>query len=99
MDGKKKKKKKQKHQDGPGDEKEEEAEIKGGISEEREEEAGMLNPRISPDSYHAGAILAALKREWIVLTMRNPIAVAPKTWCVQHLLWILAEGGGGSSPA
>ena len=50
MEGKKKKKKKQKHQDGPGDGKEEEVEAKGGISEGREEEAGMLNPRFSPDS-------------------------------------------------
>lgn len=99
MDWKKKKKKKQKQQDGPDDGKEEEAEVKGDISEGREEEVGMLNPCISPDSYHAGVILATLKRERIVPTMRNPIAVAPKIWCVQHLLRILVEGGGGSSPA
>ena len=78
MDGKNKKKKNQKHQDGLGDGKEEEAETKGGIIEGREEEAGILNPCVSPDSYHAGATLAALKREWMVPTMRNPIAVAPK---------------------
>ena len=66
------------HQDGPGDGKEEEAEAKGGTSEGREEEAGMLNSRISPDSYHAGVILAILERERMVLIMSNSSSVAPK---------------------
>ena len=47
---KKQRKKKQKHQGNPGDKKEEEAEAKRDTSEGREEEAGMLNPRISSDS-------------------------------------------------
>ena len=46
----KKKRKKEKHQDGSGDGKEEEREAKGGISEGREEEAGILCPCVSLDS-------------------------------------------------
>ena len=45
-----KKRKKEKHQDGSGDGKEEEGEAKGGISERREEEAGILCPCVSLDS-------------------------------------------------
>ena len=45
-----KKRKKEKHQDGSGDGKEEEGEAKGGISEGREEEVGILCPCVSPDS-------------------------------------------------
>ena len=45
-----KKRKKEKHQDGSGDGKEEDGEAKEGISEGREEEAGILNPCPSPDS-------------------------------------------------
>ena len=45
-----KKRKKLKHQDGSGDGKEEEGEAKGGTSEGREEEAGILNPCVDPDS-------------------------------------------------
>ena len=43
-------KKKQKHLSGPDDGKEEEAKVERGTSEGREEEVGMLNPRISSDS-------------------------------------------------
>ena len=71
-------KKKQKNQDGPSDGREEEAEAKGGTSEGREEEAGMFNPRASSDSHQASVTLAALEREWMVLTVRNLRAVAPK---------------------
>ena len=60
------------------DEKEEEEEAEGGTSEGREEEAGMLNPCVSPNSYHAGAILVMLERERMVLMMSNPNSVAPK---------------------
>ena len=49
MEEKKKQKKKQKHQGSPGDGKEEETEAERGTSEGREEEAKMLNPRISSD--------------------------------------------------
>ena len=66
------------HQDGSDDGKEEEEEAKGGTCEGREEEAGMLNPYVSPDSYHACAILAMLERERMVLIMSNPSSVAPK---------------------
>ena len=45
-----KKRKKEKHQDGSGDGKEEEGEAKRGISEGREEEAGILCPSVNPDS-------------------------------------------------
>ena len=45
-----KKRKKEKHQDGSGDRKEEEGEAKGGTSEGRKEEAGILCPCVSPDS-------------------------------------------------
>ena len=45
-----KKRKKEKYQDGSGDRKEEEGEAKEGISEGREEEAGILNPCPNPDS-------------------------------------------------
>ena len=48
--GEEKKRKKEKHQDGSGDGKEEEGEAKGGTSEGREEEAGILCPCVSPDS-------------------------------------------------
>ena len=80
MEGEKKqkKKKKQKHQDVPSDGREEEAEAKGGTNEGREEEAGMPSPRTSSDSHQASAILAALERERMVLTMRKPSAVVPK---------------------
>ena len=78
MEGKKKQKKKQKHQDVPSDGREEEAEAKGGISERREEEVGMPNPRTSSDSHQAGVILATLERERMVPTMSNPSAIAPK---------------------
>ena len=44
-----KKRKKEKHQDRSGDGKEEEGEVKGGTSEGREEEAGILCPYVSPD--------------------------------------------------
>ena len=98
LEGEKRQKKKQKHQDVLSDGRKEEAEAKGGTREGGEEEVGMLNPCISPDSYHAGAILAALKRERIVPTMRNPITVAPKIWCDQHLLRILAKGRRGFFP-
>ena len=73
-----KKRKKLKHQDGSGDGKEEEGEAKGGTSEGREEEAGILNPCVNPDSYHAGTILTMLERERMVLMMSNPSSVAPK---------------------
>ena len=80
MEGEKKqkKKKKQKHQDVPSDGREEEAEAKGGTSEGREEEAGMPSPRTSSDSHQASAILIALERERMVLTMRKLSAVTPK---------------------
>ena len=78
MEGEKKQKKKQKHQDVPSDGRDEEAEVKGGTSEGREEEAGMPSPHTSSDSHQASVILAALKRERMVLTMRNLSAVAPK---------------------
>ena len=78
MEGEKRQKKKQKHPDAPNDGREEEAEAKWGTSEEREEEAGMPSPRTSFDSHQASAILAALDRERMVPTMRNPSAVAPK---------------------
>ena len=78
MGGEKEQKKKRKHQEVPSDGREEEAEVKGGTSEGREEEAGMPSPRTSSDSHQASAILAALKRERMVPTMRNPSAVAPK---------------------
>ena len=45
-----KKRKKEKHQDGSGDGKEEKGKAKGGINEGTEEEAGILNPCVSPDS-------------------------------------------------
>ena len=45
-----KKRKKKKHQDESGDGKEEEEEAKWGTSEGREEEAGVLNPCVIPDS-------------------------------------------------
>ena len=48
--GEEKKRKKEKHQDGSGDGKEEEGEVKGGTSEGREEEAGILCPCVSPNS-------------------------------------------------
>ena len=50
LGGEEKKRKKEKHQDGSGDGKEEEREAKGGTSEGREEEAGILCPCVSPDS-------------------------------------------------
>ena len=78
MDGEKKQKKKQKYQDAPSDGREEEAEAKGGTREGREEEAGMPNPRTSSNSHQASVILAALERERMVPTMRNPSVVAPK---------------------
>ena len=59
-------------------EREEEAEAREGTSEGREEEAGMPSPHTSSDSNQANAILAALERERMVLTMRNRSAVAPK---------------------
>ena len=49
MEGEKKRKK-EKHQDGSVDGKEEEGEAKGGTSEGKEEEAGILSPCVSPDS-------------------------------------------------
>ena len=70
--------KKQKHQDVPSDRREKEAEAKGGTNEGRKEEAGMPSPRTSSDSHQASAILAALEREQMVPTMRNPSAIAPK---------------------
>ena len=78
MEGEKKQKKKQKHQDVPSDGREEEAEAKRGTSERREEEVGMPSPRTSSNFHQASAILAALERERMVPTMRNPSAVAPK---------------------
>ena len=77
-EGEKRQKKKQKHQDVPSDGREEEAEAKGGTREGGEEEARMPSPRASSDSHQASAMLAALERERMVPTMRNPIAVAPK---------------------
>ena len=74
----KRQKKKQKHQDVPSDGREEEAEAKGGTSEGREEEVGMPSPLTSSDSHQASAILAALERERMEPTIRNPNAVAPK---------------------
>ena len=50
----------------------------GGTGDGREEEAGMPNSRTSSDCNRASMILAALEREWMVLTMRNLNAVAPK---------------------
>ena len=76
--GEEKKRKKEKHQDGSGDGKEEEGEAKGGTSEGREEEAGILCPYVSPDSEHAGTMLAMLIRERLVLIMGDPSSVAPK---------------------
>lgn len=70
--------KKQKHQDVPSDGREEEAEAKGGTSEGREEEAGMPSPRTNSDSHQASAILAALERERMRPTIRNPSVVALK---------------------
>ena len=78
MEGEKKQKKKQKHQDVPSNGREEEAEAKGGTREGGEEEAGMPSPRASFDSLQASAMLAALGRERMVLTMSNPSAVAQK---------------------
>ena len=78
MGGEKKHQKKQKHQDVRSDGREEETEAKWGTSEGREEEAGMPSPRTSSDSHQASAILAALERERMVPTMRNPSAVASK---------------------
>ena len=78
MEGEKKQKKKQKHQDVPSDGREEEVEAKGSTSEGKKEEAGMPSPHTSSDSHQASAILAALERERMVPTMRNPSAVAPK---------------------
>ena len=78
MEGKKKQKKKQKHQDVPSDGREEEAEAKWGTNEGKKEEAGMPSPCTSSDPHQASAILAALERERMVPTMRNPSAVAPK---------------------
>ena len=78
MEGEKKQKKKQKHQDVPSDGRDEEAEVKGGTSEGREEEAGMPSPHTSSDSHQARAILAVLERERMVPTIRNPGAVTPK---------------------
>ena len=71
-------KKKQKHQDAPSDGREEEVEAKGDTREGREEEAGMPSPRTSSDCHQASAMLAALEREQMVPTMRNPSVVAPK---------------------
>ena len=51
MEGEKKQKKKQKHQDVPSDGRDEEAEVKGGTREGREEEAGMPSPRTSSDCH------------------------------------------------
>ena len=73
-----KKRKKEKHQDGSGDGKEEEREAKGGTNEGREEQVGILCPCVSPDSELAGAMLAMLIREWLVLIMGDPSSVAPK---------------------
>ena len=78
MEGEKRQKKKQKHQDILSDGREEEAEAKWGTSEGEEEEVGMPSPRTSFDFHQASAILAALEREWMVPTMRNPSAVASK---------------------
>ena len=78
MEGEKRQKKKQKHQDVPSDGREEEAEAKGGTREGGEEEAGMPSPRASSDSHQASAMLVALKRERMVLTMSNPRAIAQK---------------------
>ena len=78
VEGEKRQKKKQKHQDALSDGREEEAEAKGGTKEGREEEAGMPSPRTNSDSHQASAMLAALERERMVPTMRNPNAVAPK---------------------
>ena len=78
MEGEKRQKKKQKHQDAPSDGRKEEAKAKGGTREGREEEAGMPSPRTSSDCHQASAMLAALEREQMVPTMRNPSVVAPK---------------------
>ena len=99
MEGEKRQKKKQKHQDASSDGRGEEAEAKWGTREGGEEEAGMPGPRASTDSHQASAMLAALEREQMVPTMRNPSVVAPKIWCDQHLLRILAEGRRGFFPA
>ena len=99
MEGEKRQKKKQKHPDAPNDGSEEEAEAKGGTREGGEEEAGMSNSCASSDSYQASAMLAALERKWMVPTMSNPSAIAPKIWCDQHLLRILAKGRNGFFPA
>ena len=99
MEGGKKQKKKQKHQDIPSDGREEEAKVKGGTNEGREDEAGMPSLRTSSDSHQASAILVVLEREQMVPTMRNPSAVAPKARYDRHLLQILAEGRRGFFPA
>ena len=70
--------KRQKYQDVPSDGREEEAEAKGGTREGGEEEVGMPSPRASSDSHQASAMLAALERERMVLTMSIPSAIAPK---------------------
>ena len=78
LEGEKRQKKKQKHQDVLSDGRKEEAEAKGGTREGGEEEARMSNPCASSDSHQANAMLAALEREQMVPTMRNPSAIAPK---------------------
>ena len=70
--------KKQKHQDALSDGRKEEAEAKRGTREGREEEVGMPSPRTSFDSHQASAILAALEKEQMVPTMRNPSTITPK---------------------
>ena len=53
----------------------------------------MLNSRISPDSYHAGVILAMLERERMVLMMSKPSSVAPKFYAINTCFefWLKEE--------
>ena len=73
-----KKKKKQRHLGGTSDEEKKKRRHLGGTSDGREEEARMPNPCTSSDCNRASVILAALKKERMVPTMRNLSAVAPK---------------------
>ena len=50
----------------------------GGTSDGREEEAGMPNPHSNSNSNRASIVLAAVEQKWMVPTMGNLSAVAPK---------------------
>ena len=49
-----------------------------GTSDGREEEAGMPNPHSNSNSNRASIVLAAVEQKWMVPTMGNLSAVAPK---------------------